>query len=128
MLSQAVAVAYYQEAVNCKFGFQAVKLTVEEQKKKTADILDYDTACGMLEKIEDNLFQCKSFTHDMLYYDIEVQNGYLYGCSCYNPFKLYKRIFLVNYLFQVLFTERSRLDVTPVTDESAVLSNTIGNI
>ncbi|CEG83512.1 hypothetical protein RMATCC62417_17418 [Rhizopus microsporus] len=64
--SQAVAVAYYQEAVNCKFGFQAVKLTVEEQKKKTADILDYDIACGMLEKIEDNLFQCISLTHNIL--------------------------------------------------------------
>jgi hypothetical protein len=42
-------------------------LTVEEQKKKkTADILDYDIAYGMLEKIEDNLFQYISFTHDIL--------------------------------------------------------------
>jgi hypothetical protein len=37
---------------------QAVKLTIEEQKKKkAADILDYDITCGMLEKTEDNLFQ-----------------------------------------------------------------------
>ncbi|PHZ09504.1 uncharacterized protein RHIMIDRAFT_240627 [Rhizopus microsporus ATCC 52813] len=76
-----------------KLGFQAVKLTVEEQKKKTADILDYDIACGMLEKIEDSLFQCISFTHGILYYDIEVQNGYLYRCSCYDEqSKIVKRL------------------------------------
>ncbi|ORE04934.1 hypothetical protein BCV72DRAFT_170989, partial [Rhizopus microsporus var. microsporus] len=34
LLSQVVAVDYYQKAVKCKFGFQAVKLTVEDQKKK----------------------------------------------------------------------------------------------
>ncbi|ORE03491.1 hypothetical protein BCV72DRAFT_315068 [Rhizopus microsporus var. microsporus] len=97
----------------------------EQKKKKAADTLDYDIACGMLEKIEDNLFQCRSFTYDMLYYDSEVRNGYLYSCSCPEPSKPCKHIFLVSRIFQASFTERSRLRVTLVTDENAALSNTI---
>ncbi|ORE11203.1 hypothetical protein BCV72DRAFT_198255 [Rhizopus microsporus var. microsporus] len=61
----------------------------------------------MLEKIEDNLIQCISFIHDILYHDIEVRNGYLYSCPCPDSFKLCKYIFLVNRIFQVLFTERN---------------------
>ncbi|CEG83753.1 hypothetical protein RMATCC62417_17629 [Rhizopus microsporus] len=72
---------------------------------------------------EDNLFQCRSFTHDILYYDIEVRSGYLYSCSCPDSSKLCKHIFLVNRIFQVSFTDRSTLHVTPVTDENAALSN-----
>ncbi|ORE02859.1 hypothetical protein BCV72DRAFT_264933 [Rhizopus microsporus var. microsporus] len=48
ILSQVVAVDYYQEAIKCKLGFQVVKLAVEEQKKKTSDILDYDIACDYI--------------------------------------------------------------------------------
>ena len=126
LLSKVVAVDYYQEAVTCRFGFQAVKLTVEgQEKKKIADTLDYDIACGMLKEIEDSLFQCRSFTHDILYYDIEIRNSYPYSCSCPASSKVCKHIFLVNHMFQVSFTERSTLHVTPVTDENAALSNTI---
>ncbi|CEG84508.1 hypothetical protein RMATCC62417_18301 [Rhizopus microsporus] len=56
---------------------------------------------------------------------IEVRNGYLYSCSCPDSFKFCKHIFLVSRIFQVPFTEHSRLHVTPVTDENAALSNTV---
>ncbi|PHZ16897.1 uncharacterized protein RHIMIDRAFT_287916 [Rhizopus microsporus ATCC 52813] len=75
-------------------------------------------------KIEDNLFQCRPFTHDILYHDIEVRNGYLYSCSCPDSSKLCKYTFLVNHIIQVPFTGRPRLHVTPATDKNAALSNT----
>ncbi|ORE04935.1 hypothetical protein BCV72DRAFT_210404 [Rhizopus microsporus var. microsporus] len=53
----------------------------------------------MLEEIEDNLFQCRPFTHDVLYYDIEVRSDYLYSCSFPGSFKLCKHIFLINCIF-----------------------------
>ncbi|RCH87795.1 hypothetical protein CU097_006964 [Rhizopus azygosporus] len=98
------------------------------QKKNTVNVPDYDSACGMVKKIEDNLFQCKSFTHNILYYDIEVRNGYLYSCSCPAYSRLCKNVFLVNRIFQVPFTERSTLHVTPVIDENAALSSTIEGV
>jgi hypothetical protein len=64
----------------------------------------------------------------MIYYDIEVRNGCFYKYSCPDSSKLCKHIFLANRIFQVPFTERSRLNVTSVNDENAPLSNTIRNI
>ncbi|ORE02229.1 hypothetical protein BCV72DRAFT_215670, partial [Rhizopus microsporus var. microsporus] len=46
-------------------------------------------------------------------------------CSCPDSSKLCKHIFLISRIFQVPFTERSRMHVTPVTDENTDLSNTL---
>ena len=105
LLSQVLSLDYRQENVKAMFGFASIRLTKEEEKRKKAFLIPSDDAFNMVEKLGE-CYQCKSFTYDYIYYDIDFQEGYLQNCSCDDPSKLCKHIFLVHRIFEVPFSLR----------------------
>jgi hypothetical protein len=78
-----VSVDYYQDTVLCLRGLRQASLSPkEEERKQKADKLLYEEAVAMIEKTSDTSFICQSFTHSIVYYDVEVKDGYLFRCSC----------------------------------------------
>ncbi|RCH92218.1 hypothetical protein CU097_011627 [Rhizopus azygosporus] len=49
------------------------------KKKRLAYAFDEDTATSMVQRSEDddNMYDCKSFTDDYIWYEVELRNGHL---------------------------------------------------
>ncbi|OAD75670.1 hypothetical protein PHYBLDRAFT_64576 [Phycomyces blakesleeanus NRRL 1555(-)] len=82
---------------------------------------DSDTAMEMVEKLSDTAFTCRSFTIDLIIYNIELQNDFLQNCTCPDTSKLCKHIFLINCMLDIPYSLRQNLS----SSSSAVhVSNT----
>ncbi|OAD65132.1 hypothetical protein PHYBLDRAFT_176408 [Phycomyces blakesleeanus NRRL 1555(-)] len=67
-------------------------------------MLDSYTAMEMVEKLSDTVFTCRSFTVDLVIYNIELQNGFLQNCTCPDTSKLCKHIFLINRMLDIPYS------------------------
>jgi hypothetical protein len=75
-----VSVDYYQDTVLCLRGLRQASLSPkEEERKQIADKLLYEEAATTIEKTSDTSFICQLFTHSILYYDVEMKDGYLFA-------------------------------------------------
>jgi hypothetical protein len=54
----------------------------EEKKRRAAYCIDYDVACSMVEQLEGNVYQCRSFTENILFYEMDTKEGFLKNYSC----------------------------------------------
>ena len=79
-----------------------------------------EEAVSMVLKIDDDNYQCRSFTLDIIYYDIEYSNGYLRKCSCDDTSNLCKHIFLVHRILKVPISLRLPVSSSVVSSSSAV--------
>ncbi|CEG76618.1 hypothetical protein RMATCC62417_11490 [Rhizopus microsporus] len=128
-LQETLMIDYRQETLKCLYGFQTVKLSPNDMKKKRlAYALDEDTATSMIQRSEDDddTYDCKSFTDDYIWYEIELKNGHLFRCNCSDNSKLCKHIFLVNRVADVTYTLRSDIvvdaDTTGLNHEELVVT------
>ncbi|CEG83513.1 hypothetical protein RMATCC62417_17419 [Rhizopus microsporus] len=120
---------YCQETLKCSYGFQTVKLSPNDMKKRRLSYaLDEDTATSMIQCSEDNndTYDCKSFTDDYIWYEIELKNGHLFRYNCPDNSKLCKHIFLINIVADVPYTLRSDIvvdaDTTGLSHEELVVT------
>ncbi|KAG1209496.1 hypothetical protein G6F69_006295 [Rhizopus microsporus] len=65
----------------------------------------------MVEQLEENVYQCRSFTEDILFYEMDTKEGYLKNCSCPDQTKMYKHIFLVSRVTKLPFSPRASAPV-----------------
>ncbi|OAD74093.1 hypothetical protein PHYBLDRAFT_144551 [Phycomyces blakesleeanus NRRL 1555(-)] len=63
----------------------------------------------MVEKLSDTVFTCRSFTVDLVVYNIKLQNSFLQNCTCLDTSKLCKHIFLVNHMLDIPYSLRESL-------------------
>ncbi|CEI88591.1 hypothetical protein RMCBS344292_02974 [Rhizopus microsporus] len=120
-LQETLMIDYRQETLKCLYGFQTVKLSPDDMKKKRlAYAFDEDTATSMVQRSEgdDDMYDCKSFTDDYTWYEIELKNGHLFRCNFPDDSKLCKDIFLVNRVADVPYTPRS--DIVVDTDTTGL--------
>ncbi|CAO3664065.1 unnamed protein product [Rhizopus microsporus] len=104
LLSQVVALDYWQDTIKAAHDFGGFRLTANEEKKgRAAYCIDYDVACSMIEQLEENVYQCRSFIEDILFYEMDTKEGYLKNCSCPDQTKMCKHIFLVSRVTKLLF-------------------------
>jgi hypothetical protein len=75
--------------------------------------LDEDIATSMVQRSEedDDTYDCKSFTDDYSWYEIELKNGHLSRCNYPGNSKPCKHIFLVNRAADVPYTLRSDIAI-----------------
>ncbi|ORE22208.1 hypothetical protein BCV71DRAFT_165197, partial [Rhizopus microsporus] len=89
LLSQVVALDYWQDTIKAAHDFGGFRLTANEEKKgRAAYCIDYDVACSMIEQLEENM---------------DTKEGYLKNCSCPDQTKMCKHIFLVSRVTKLLF-------------------------
>ncbi|CEG68493.1 hypothetical protein RMATCC62417_04743 [Rhizopus microsporus] len=74
---------------------------------------------------DDDIYDCKPFTDNYIWHEIELKNGHLFRCNCPDDSKLCKHIFLVNRVTDVPYTLHSDVVVEADTtglnhDELAV--------
>ncbi|ORE08294.1 hypothetical protein BCV72DRAFT_334518 [Rhizopus microsporus var. microsporus] len=60
---------------------------------------------------DDDTYDCKSFTDNYIWYEIELKNGHLFRCNCPDNSKLCKHIFLINRVADAPYTLRSDIVV-----------------
>ncbi|ORE21795.1 hypothetical protein BCV71DRAFT_273978 [Rhizopus microsporus] len=112
LLSQVVALDYWQDTIKAAHDFGGFRLTANEEKKgRAVYCIDYDVACSMVEQLEENVYQCRSFTEDILFYEMDTKEGYLKNCSCPDQTKMYKHIFLVSRVTKLPFSPRASAPV-----------------
>ncbi|KAG1451086.1 hypothetical protein G6F57_016256 [Rhizopus arrhizus] len=108
VLSQVVALDYWQDTIKAAHDFGGFRLTANEEKKgRAVYCIDYDVACSMVEQLEENVYQCRSFTEDILFYEMDTKEGYLKNCSCPDQTKMCKHIFLVSRVTKLPFSPRA---------------------
>ncbi|KAL0096840.1 hypothetical protein J3Q64DRAFT_1693274 [Phycomyces blakesleeanus] len=92
-----------------------------QKKNYGAKHRDSNTAIKMVEKLSSTAFTCRSFTVDLVVYNIELQNVFLQNCTCLDTSKLCKHIFLINHTLGISYSLRQSLS----SSSSAVhVSNT----
>ncbi|RCH85252.1 hypothetical protein CU097_000999, partial [Rhizopus azygosporus] len=107
--------------LKCLYGFQTVKLSsCDMKKKKLACAFDKDAATSMAQRSEeeDDMYDYKPFTDDYIWYEAKLKNDHLFRCNCPDGSKLCKHIFLVNRVTNVPYTLRS--DVVVETDTTGL--------
>ncbi|KAL4206859.1 hypothetical protein AB4K20DRAFT_1971908 [Rhizopus microsporus] len=63
LLSQVVALDYWQGTIKAAHDFGGFRLTANEEKKRRAVYcIDYDFACSMVEQLEENVYHCPDQT------------------------------------------------------------------
>ncbi|PHZ15285.1 uncharacterized protein RHIMIDRAFT_234641 [Rhizopus microsporus ATCC 52813] len=108
LLSQMVALDYWQDIIKAAHDFDGFRLTAKEEKKRRAAYcIDYDIACYMVEQLEENVYQCKSFTENILFYEMDTKEGYLKNCSCPDRTKMCKHFFLVSRVTKLRFSRHA---------------------
>ena len=108
LLSQVVALDYWQGTIKAAHDFGGFRLTAnEENKGRTAYCIDYDVTCSMVEQLEENVYQCRSFTEDILFYEMDTKEGFLKNYSCPDQTKMCKHIFLVSRITKLPFSPRA---------------------
>ncbi|KAG1052337.1 hypothetical protein G6F43_005510 [Rhizopus delemar] len=104
LLTKVILVDYRQDSIITYYGFQDAKLTAFEEKKRAkAYEINFDIACSMIEKIDEDNFSCDSFTGDGKYI-VEVVDNCISACSCPNTTKICKHIFLTSRITQIPFS------------------------
>ncbi|PHZ09398.1 uncharacterized protein RHIMIDRAFT_262632, partial [Rhizopus microsporus ATCC 52813] len=68
---------------------------------------------------DDDTYDCKSFTDDYIWYEIELKNGHLFRCNCPDNLKFCKHIFLVNRVADVPYT--LRFDIVVDADTTGLI-------
>ena len=68
------------------------------KKKRLAYAFEEDTATSMVQRSEDDddMHDCKSFTDDYIWYEVNLKNSHLFHCNCPDDSKLCKHVLLVN--------------------------------
>ncbi|KAG1178381.1 hypothetical protein G6F71_001855 [Rhizopus microsporus] len=108
LLSQVVALDYWQDTIKAAHDFGGFRLTAnEEKKRRTAYCIDYDFACSIVEQLEENVYQCRPFTEDILFYEMDTKEGFLKNYSCPDQTKMCKHIFLVSRITKLPFSPRA---------------------
>ncbi|KAL4211494.1 hypothetical protein AB4K20DRAFT_2011785 [Rhizopus microsporus] len=112
LLSQAVALDCWQDKIKAVHDFGGFRLTAnEENKGRTAYCIDYDVTCSMVEQLEENVYQCRSFTEDILFYEMDTKEGFLKNCSCPDQTNMCKHIFLVSRVTKLPFSPHAPVPV-----------------
>ena len=112
LLSQAVALDCWQDKIKAVHDFGGFRLTAnEENKGRTAYCIDYDVTCSMVEQLEENVYQCRSFTEDILFYEMDTKEGFLKNYSCPDQTNICKHIFLVSRVTKLPFSPRASAPV-----------------
>ncbi|KAG1174276.1 hypothetical protein G6F71_005016 [Rhizopus microsporus] len=112
LLYQVVALDYWQDTIKAAHDFGGVRLTANEKKKRRAAYcIDYVVACSMVEQLEENVYQCRSFTEENLFYEMDTKEGFLKNCSCPDQTKMCKHIFLVSRVTKLPFSPRAPVPV-----------------
>ncbi|ORE16293.1 hypothetical protein BCV71DRAFT_236812 [Rhizopus microsporus] len=129
LLFQVVILDYWQDTIKAVHDFDGFHLIVnEEKKKKAAHNIDYGVACFMVQLLKENIYQCRSFTEDILFYKVNTKEDFLKNGSCSDQTKMYKHFFLVSHvIISAIFflysypccSERKRLYVPNEDIESA---------
>ncbi|ORE16617.1 hypothetical protein BCV71DRAFT_236480 [Rhizopus microsporus] len=72
--------------------------------------LDYwqDTIKAAHVFAQENVYQCRSFTESILFYEMDTKEGFLKNCSCPDQAKMYRHIyFLVSRVTKLPFSPRT---------------------
>ncbi|ORE19263.1 hypothetical protein BCV71DRAFT_283634, partial [Rhizopus microsporus] len=94
VLSQVVALDYWQDTIKAAHDFGGFRLKANEEKKRRASYcIDYNAACSMVEHLKENVYQCRSFTESILFYEMDTKEGFLKNCSCSGQTKMCRHIF-----------------------------------
>jgi hypothetical protein len=48
----------------------------EEKKRRAAYCIDYDVAYSMVEQLEESVYQCRSFTENILFYEMDIKKAF----------------------------------------------------
>ncbi|ORE07188.1 hypothetical protein BCV72DRAFT_255956 [Rhizopus microsporus var. microsporus] len=89
LLSQVVALDYWQDTSKAVHAFGEFRLTAnEEKKRRAAYCIDYDVACSIVEQLEEN----------------DTKEDSLKNCSCPDQTKMCKHIFLVSRVTKLPFS------------------------
>ncbi|CEI98880.1 hypothetical protein RMCBS344292_12978 [Rhizopus microsporus] len=70
----------------------------------------------MVEQLEENVYQCRSFTENILFYEMDTKEGFLNNCSCPDQTKMCMHIFLVSRVTKLPFSPRAPAPA-PVTQQ-----------
>ncbi|KAG1208440.1 hypothetical protein G6F69_007211 [Rhizopus microsporus] len=112
LLSQVVALDYWQDTIKDAHDFGGFRLTANEEKKgRAAYCIDYDITCSVVEQLEENVYQCRSFTEDILFYKMDTKEGFLKNCSCPDQTKMCKHIFSVSRVTKLPFSPHAPVPV-----------------
>ena len=107
-----VALDYWQDTIKAAHDFGGFRLTAnEENKGRTAYCIDYDVTCSMVEQLEENVYQCRSFTEDILFYEMDTKEGFLKNYSCPDQTNICKHIFLVSRVTKLPFSPHAPVPV-----------------
>jgi hypothetical protein len=107
LLSQAVALDYWRDTTKPTHDFGGFCLTAnEEKKRKAAYCIDYDVPCSMVEQLGGDVYQCRSFTENILFNEMDTKEGFLKSCSCPDQTKMCEHIFLVSRVTKLSFSPR----------------------
>ncbi|KAG1040313.1 hypothetical protein G6F43_012307 [Rhizopus delemar] len=87
----------------------------EEKKRAKAYEINFDIACSMIEKIDEDSFSCDSFTSDGKYI-VKIVDNCISACSCPDTAKICKHIFLTSRITQIPFSLCFSL-VEPLSDD-----------
>ncbi|CEG80129.1 hypothetical protein RMATCC62417_14505 [Rhizopus microsporus] len=61
----------------------------------------------MIEQLEENVYQCRPFTENILFYEVDTKEGFLKNCSCPDQAKRCRHIFLVSRVAKLPFSPRA---------------------
>ncbi|EIE76341.1 hypothetical protein RO3G_01045 [Rhizopus delemar RA 99-880] len=100
LLTKVILVDYRQDSIRTYYGFQDAKLAAFEEKKRAkAYEINFDIACSMIEKIDE-----------------DVADSCISACSCPDTAKICKHIFLTSRITQIPFSLCFSL-VEPLSDD-----------
>jgi hypothetical protein len=78
-----VALDYWRDTIKPAYDFGGFRLTAnEEKKRRAAYCIDYDVPCSMVEQLGGGVYQCRPFTENILFYEMDTKEGFLKSCSC----------------------------------------------
>ncbi|KAL4206396.1 hypothetical protein AB4K20DRAFT_1998931 [Rhizopus microsporus] len=105
LLSQVVALDCWQDTIKSAHGFGGFRLTAnEEKKRRAAYCIDYDVDCTIVEQLEENVYQYRSFTKNILFYEMDTKEGFLKNCSCPGQTKICRHVLLVSRVINLSFS------------------------
>ena len=76
----------------------------EEKKRRAAYCIDYDVDCTIVEQLEENVYQYRSFTKNILFYEMDTKEGFLKNCSCPGQTKICRHVLLVSRVINLSFS------------------------
>ncbi|PHZ13386.1 uncharacterized protein RHIMIDRAFT_291131 [Rhizopus microsporus ATCC 52813] len=77
LLFQVVVLDYLQDTIEAVHGFGGFRLRAnEEKKRRAAYCIDYHVACSIVDQLEESVYQCRSFTENILFYEMILKKAF----------------------------------------------------